>query len=211
MIPACDRPFGRVPFYFTEASLRQCCCRHKKNKMRTFPLLSIAASAALYFGFYHLNLWLFSGLQLHAGATWVFLPAGLRLMCTLVFGGEGALGVLLGSLAIVWLGFPLDPLTGVVMAFVSAGAPYLAYRAALMAGMPATLQRLSPASLGVLGLLYAFANSTLHSVWYTLRGVSSSFLHNWITMFVGDLLGTLIMVYVLKMLLALMRSNRRPA
>lgn len=179
--------------------------------MRFLPLLPIAASAALYLGFYYLNLWLFAGLQLHAGATWVYLPAGLRLMCTLVFGGEGALGVLLGSLAIVWLGFPVDPLTGVVVAFVSGGAPYLAYRAALMAGMPATLQRLTPASLGVLGLLYAFVNSTLHSVWYTLRGVSSSFLHNWITMFIGDLLGTLIMVYVLKMLLALLRSYWRPA
>ncbi len=179
--------------------------------MRLLPLLSIVASAALYFGFYHLNGWLFAGLQLHAGATWVFLPAGLRLMCTLVFGGEGALGVLLASLVIVGLGFPVDPLTGVVAACLSAGAPYLAYRAALRAGMPVTLERLSPAGLGVLGLLYAFVNSTLHSVWYTLRGVSSSFLNNWITMFIGDLLGTLIMVYVLKMLLALMRSYRRPA
>lgn len=179
--------------------------------MRVLQLLSIAASAALYFGFFYLNGWLFAGLELHAGANWVFLPAGLRLMCTLVLAGEGAIGVLLASLAIVALGFPVDPLTGAGAAFLSAGAPYLAYRGALRAGMPATLQRLSPAALGVLGLLYAFISSTLHSAWYVWRGVSPDFFHNWITMFIGDLLGTLIMVYALKMLLPLLRVYRRPA
>lgn len=41
--------------------------------------------------------------------------------------------------------------------------------------------------------------------------VSSSFAHNRVAIFVGDLPGTPIMAYVLKMLLALMRSCRSPA
>ncbi len=179
--------------------------------MSLTQLLSIAASAVLYFGFYQLNAHLFSAFQLHAGASWIFLPAGLRLICTLVLGGEGAIGLLLASLLIVWLGFPVDLLTGIVAAALSAAAPYLTYRGALLAGLPATLERLTAGGLGVLAVAYALMNATLHSLWYQLRGIHPSFLDGWITMFVGDLVCTLIVVYALKLLLALLRLVRRPA
>ncbi len=176
--------------------------------MTTVSLISIALSATLYFGFFHLNEWLFKDFELHSGANWIFLPAGLRLMCTLVLGADGAIGLLIAALALIYFSFSLDPFTGIVSALISSGAPYLVYLGALRAGMPVSLKKLSAALLSGLALVYALVNSLLHSVWFAARGVYPDFVAGWFTMFVGDLLGTLIMIYALKLILALFRRTR---
>ncbi len=167
----------------------------------TLQVLSIAASALLYFGFFHLNDWLFSALEVHRGANWIFLPAGLRLLNTLLLGGEGAIGLLLASFALSFGSVHNDSVTAAVAPFISAGAPYLIYRLALARGLPSTLEQLTPAALSVLIVLYAAASSFLHSVWYAMRGVSQNFLSGFAAMFVGDLIGTMIIIYLIKLLL----------
>ncbi len=177
--------------------------------MTLVQALSIILSAVLYFSFFWLNDWLFGMTAVHDGANWIFLPAGLRLLCTLIFAGEGAVGLLLASLMIGHFRTDsMDPLTQFGAAFISAGAPYLAYRAALKFGMSASLHKLSAAGLGILALAYAFASSFLHSFWFAARGFFPDFLHSWYVMFAGDLIGTLIMVYLLKMVLAVVRRFR---
>ncbi len=178
--------------------------------MSGLQILSIGLSAALYLSLFHLNGWLFEALELHAGANWIFLPAGVRLLCTLLFAGEGALGLLLASLLIVVLHFggTMDWLTGLVAALISSGAPYLVYRIACRVGMPATLQSLTAGRLSLLALAYAFASASLHSLWFALRGHFPDMMQGFVTMFIGDLAGTLIVVYAMKVLLAAFR--RRP-
>lgn len=175
--------------------------------MNFTQLSCIVASGALYFSFYHLNGYVFHALEVHAGASWVFLPAGLRLLCTLLFGAEGAIGLWLASLAIVHFSFGhFDIITALVSTLLSAGAPYLVYRLALRAGLPDTLAELTPLKLAQLGIAYAFANAALHASWYALRGVHPDLLGGFTTMFIGDLAGTLIVLYAIKMLLAVLRS-----
>ncbi len=177
--------------------------------MTLLQLLSIAVSAALYFGFFRLNSYAFQAFELHAGASWIFLPAGLRLLCTLLFAGEGAIGIWLASLLIVSLDFgQMDVMTALVASMLSAGAPYLVYRLALRAGMPDTLMALTPLKLMQLGIAYAIVSAALHSVWYALRGLHADFISGFITMFTGDLVGTLVMLYAMKMLLAVLRKLR---
>lgn len=179
--------------------------------MNITQFFSIAVSAALYFGFFRLNAYAFHAFQVHAGASWIFLPAGLRLLCTLVFGGEGAIGVLLASALIIAVDFPpMDPLTLMFTPLLSAGAPYLVYRLALRSGMPATLEQLTPLKLAQLGVLYALASAGLHSIWFALRGVHPDLLGGFAAMFTGDLVGTLIMLYAMKILLAVLRSLPLP-
>ena len=177
--------------------------------MSVLSLIFVLITATLYVSFHLLNDWLFKAFELHSGANWVFLPAGLRLMCTLVFGIEGAIGLLIAGLLLAMNHLSQDPVTGIVTAMISAGAPYLVYVGALRIGMPSSLEKLSPALLSVLALLYALSNSALHSLWFVARGIYPDLLHNWITMFVGDLIGTLIMIYVLKMTMSLLRRRAR--
>ncbi len=180
--------------------------------MTLLQFISIAISAFLYFTFFWLNDWMFGMTALHDGANWVFLPAGLRLLCTLIFAGEGAIGLLLASLLIgLMRTHSMDPFTHFGAALISAGAPYFAYRTALKIGMPASLEKLSAGGLGVLALAYAFASSFLHSFWFLVRGFFTDFLRGWSAMFIGDLVGTLIMVYLLKMILAVLRRARPAA
>ena len=68
--------------------------------MFRLQLISVLISATLYFGCFHLNMVLFKALELHSGANWIFLPAGIRLLCTLLLGVEGAIGLLIASLII---------------------------------------------------------------------------------------------------------------
>lgn len=177
--------------------------------MTLLQFISIAIPAFLYFGFYWLNDWLFAMTAVHDGAHWIFLPAGLRLLCTLIFAGEAVVGLLLAALLIGVMRIEtMDLLTAFGAAIITAGAPYLAYRTALKFGLPPSLEKLSATGLGILALSYAFTSSFLHSFWFALRGFFPDFLHGWSAMFVGDLAGTLIMVYLLKMILAVVRRTR---
>lgn len=178
--------------------------------MTGVQLLSIGISASLYFSLFYLNSWLFSSIELHSGANWIFLPAGVRLLCTLLFAGEGAIGLLLAALMIAVVGGSItsDWITALGAACLSAGAPYLAYRLALRSGLPATLERLTAGGLSMLAIGYAFANASLHSAWFSWRDHFPSFWQGFATMFVGDLIGTLIIVYAMKLALALAARRR---
>lgn len=193
-----------------KANRRDAADFHEHRMISTLQIVSVGTSALLYYGFFHLNEWLFSALEVHRGANWIFLPAGLRLLNTLVLGGEGAIGLLIASFALSFGLVHSDPITAAVSPFISAGAPYLIYRFALARGLPSTLEKLTPASLSVLIVMYAAASSSLHSTWYSMRGVSQSFLSGFSAMFIGDLIGTLIMVYLIKLLLMLWDRRRKP-
>jgi hypothetical protein len=177
--------------------------------MFRLQLISVLISATLYFGCFHLNMMLFNTLELHIGANWIFLPAGVRLLCTLMLGAEGAIGLLIASLIISIQTYgDMGIVTNLVSACISAGAPYLVYRLALINGMPATLEKLNAAKLAALCLVYAFVSALLHSVWYTLRSVNTDMLTGFTAMFIGDLIGTLIILYVMKIVLATIRRTR---
>ena len=180
--------------------------------MFRLQLISVLTSTMLYFGCFHLNMMLFDTLELHSGANWIFLPAGVRLLCTLLLGAEGAIGLLIASVIISIQTYgEMGLVTNLVSACISAGAPYLVYRLALINGMPATLEKLNAAKLALLCLVYAFVSALLHSIWYVLRSVHTDLLTGFTAMFIGDLIGTLIILYAMKMVLATVRRTRGQA
>lgn len=175
-----------------------------------FQLASIIFTAALYFVFFNLNELLFSKLEFAMGVNWIFLPAGLRLLCTLLFGLEGAIGIGIGSIVVILTNFPdFDLISGVGAATISAGAPYLVYRLAIMMGLPTSLEKLSPSMLSVLIVAYAACSAMLHQIWFVLRGMSADLLTNFAAMFIGDLCGTLIIIYTMKIAIAAVRMIRK--
>lgn len=151
-----------------------------------------------------LNTWLFERLEHVRGISWVFLPAGIRLLCTLLFGHAGALGLLIVSWLVCFLYFfPGDPERAFVGGVISALAPYLVYLGARHYwGLGASLSKISPDRLLLLSLAYAFANSFLHHVYFGWRG-QTELLHGLTAMFVGDLGGTLLVLYAIKLVLVL--------
>lgn len=170
---------------------------------------SIAGTVIVYL----LTLWLDELVFVHAAfptfVDWIYLPTGIRLLSTLLLGVDGAIGLLISGLLVDFFHyFPNDPVRAIAGAIFSATGPYIVYRIALECyGLKASLTNLTPRRLVVLAFAVAFANSTLHHVWFALTGNTQHWLKSYCMMFVGDLLGALILLYIVKGILALLPAQ----
>jgi hypothetical protein len=173
----------------------------------------VAATMIAFIAMLAANEWLFTRLEFVPGINWVYLPAGMRLLCVLLFGNAGALGLLLVSWLVCFLYFfPDDTIRSFMGGLIAAAAPWVANRIAQNAfGLRASLANLSPARLLVCILLYSLASPLLHHLWFAVRGGTDNLLHSFLVMFVGDLNGTLIVVYTMKGILALLPAPRQPS
>lgn len=173
-------------------------------------LVQVLATIVLFTAMLALNELLFRWLEFAPGINWVYLPAGMRLLCTLLFGEAGALGLLLVS----WLVgfeffFPGDFDRAFVGGILAALAPYLVYVVAKRwFGLDTSLRNLTPARLLALAVAYSLASPLLHHLWFAWRG-QSHLMPGFIAMSVGDFLGTLIVLYSIRGALALLRGRNR--
>lgn len=172
------------------------------SALRT-QILLVLATIILFLVMLVINEWLFRHLEFAPGINWVYLPAGVRLLCTLLFREAGAIGLLIVSwgVSFLWL-FPHDPLRAFMGGILAALAPYLVYRLAQrMYGLHSSLANLTPARLLVLAVAYSVASPLLHHLWFALQG-RDDLLRGFAAMFIGDLAGTLIVIYTIKLALA---------
>lgn len=143
------------------------------------------------------------------GINWIFLPSGVRLLSTLLVGFDGFVGLLVAGLLtdlLYW--FPHDPVRAIAGAILGSLAPYIVYRLALeFYDLRASLTNLTPKRLLVLAVAYSVANPLLHHLWFALTGATGRFLESFVSMFVGDLSGALIMLYAAKGILALLPKH----
>jgi hypothetical protein len=165
------------------------------------PLLHIGLSAALWVCVYYLNGWLFAALESTRTANWVFLPAAVRLLVVLLFGGWGALGLGVGTLITNGPIFGWMTLPSAAVATLSALAPYLAVQAGrVLLRLPATLHGVTGISLLQLGAMSAACSVLMHSVLFYILD-SANGINDLVSMLVGDVLGTLLLLYALRTLL----------
>lgn len=139
------------------------------------------------------------------GIGWIYLPAGTRLLCTLLFGRPGAVGLLItGWFACYWYYFPGDALRATTGAIAGAIGPYLVYVIAQeRLGLRASLTNLTPKRLLLCAVGCSVASPLLHHIWFAIHD-DANLMSGFAVMFIGDLVGTLIVVYTAKGLLALL-------
>ena len=118
----------------------------------------------------------------------------------LIFGGYGALGLVIGSL---WPGLDegkpwLDAaLTGLVSGLAPWAARWFSQR---YLGLQADLSNLRLGLLTQVALVFALISAISHQVLFLSLGLSEGFLRSTSVMAIGDLAGTLIVLYGLKLL-----------
>ncbi|WP_250508268.1 MULTISPECIES: hypothetical protein [unclassified Caballeronia] len=61
----------------------------------------------------------------------------------------------------------------------------------------------------ILTVAYAIAGSLLHNIWFYLQGDAQNITSRFLVTFVGDLAGTVIVIYTLKVLLHFLPVPRR--
>ena len=160
-------------------------------------LISIAA--ILYSASFLINSYVMGSFSFSLGVSWVFLPAGLRLLLTLLLGKNGALGIAIASIAIS-LGFYFeDPVLGIGAGIISGLAPYIAKLLVFPnKGSSRDLSQLDSKQLLNCVFVFSVVSPLMHQAWYSLHNKDGLFFEDLGVMIIGDLIGTLIVIYLAK-------------
>jgi hypothetical protein len=164
-------------------------------------LFGLVISAIAYSSLFYVNNWLTSELIFSLGVNWIYLPAGLRLFLTLIFGLPGALGITVSSFLISYYGdFQHDLGVCIGIGLISGFAPYLA-RVFVLRNIQISpdLSDLNLPKLLLCILVYAALSAGTHQLWFTVSGLedAGSFNH-FLVMFIGDILGSILLIAVIK-------------
>ena len=174
-------------------------------------VLGFLISAVTYTILFYINAWLTNNLTYGLGVNWIYLPAGLRLFLTLIFGLPGAIGIALASFMICYFGqFPPELITCIGIGLISGFAPYLARVFVLRnVNILPDLSNLTLQNLVVCILIFAALSAGLHQWWFALRGLNEagSFNH-FLVMLIGDVLGTVLLIGLIKYGLDLLKGFR---
>jgi len=160
---------------------------------------------------FYINDWLTTHLTYGLGVNWIYLPAGLRLFLTLIFGLSGALGIAFCSFFISYFGdFPREVTTCLGVGLISGFAPYLA-RIFVLSNIKieSDLSNLSINKLIACILIYSILSAGLHQWWFAVRGLDESgSMNHFLAMFTGDVLGTVMLIVLIKCSLDLLKHAK---
>lgn len=173
-------------------------------------LSMVAATIALFLATLAINEFFFLRFEFASGINWIYLPAGIRMLSTLLFGGAGAIGLLLVSWAVSFFHFfPNDPLRAFAGGILASLAPYLVYRIMQRHwGLQETLANLTTRRLLLCALSYALASPALHHLWFAFAEPERALLPGFVAMATGDFTGTILVLYAAKLLLSRWRPRQ---
>lgn len=175
--------------------------------------VAVVLGTALAYGvLFEVNTLLFSALTFSAGVSWIFLPSGLRLAFILVFGVSGALGIALASIITSLLFFfEGNWQSSIVTGLISGGAPLLARKFCVdFLGLGADLKGLNGLGLLKMAAVFAVVSPLLHQLWYLSQGLTEDFVRSTLVMALGDLFGSLVVLYLARWALLSVAHWRKP-
>ncbi len=174
--------------------------QHKAAMQLGYTALTVFVFLAMN----RVNEFLFAPFEHSSGINWVFLPAGIRLLATLLFGAAGFVGLLLVSLYLNFQHFAFpDQVRALSGALAGAGGPYLAYLFAKhWFDLGPRLKNLTAQRLLVTGVLCGIMSPAFHHAFMWVQ----TGLVDWTAfgvMMTGDIVGILIVLYLAKGLIVL--------
>ena len=184
----------------------------KQLGMPSEVTFALVISALSYASLFYVNDWLTSDFIFSLGVNWIYLPAGLRLFLTLIFGLPGAIGITLASFLISYYGdFPRDLILCIGIGLVSGFAPYLAKVFVINnVRLAPDLSDLNFQKLVICILIYALLSAGLHQWWFSTMALDNAGgISHVSVMFIGDVLGSLLLISLIKYSLDLLKKARK--
>lgn len=178
----------------------------KLNEQILYHLISITSIALAWVLLFKFNTLLFSYFEISHLINWIFLPAGLKLMAVLLFNIDALIGIFIGSLATA-LELNMHSRNVVFVSMISAVSPYVAFlftRCCLKIKL--SLHGLTTQQLLMMCLIYALLNALLHNLYFFHTGMTQKFFSSTLNMFIGDLLGAILMFYAFSLSIKLIRK-----
>ena len=185
---------------------------HIRNSSEWF--FGCAISALAYAFLFFINSWLTNDLVFSLGVNWIYLPTGLRLFLTLIFGLPAAIGIAIASFLISYYGeFPNDLTLCIGVGLVSGFAPYLA-RIFVISNvrLEPDMSNLSLQKLLICICVYAALSAGLHQWWFSTAALENTGgMNHFFVMFIGDVLGSLLLISLIKYSLDFLKKTRKTA
>jgi hypothetical protein len=160
-------------------------------------ILFVMGVTIAWIALFQLNNLLFSDINLSSFISWIFLPAAIRMLAVMINGWAGALGLFFGAILTNLSQLDLEPFNVLVLAGLSALGPLAAvHLCTRWLQLPVDLAGLKRSQLLVLAVVGAIFNVFPHNLFFYMTGMSDDAWSGVLPMFVGDLAGTLIVLYV---------------
>lgn len=171
-----------------------------------YHFIVVIAVAFAWVILYSLNHVLFETLEVSSLTSIVFLPAGIRLISTLLLECHAVLGLFIGGL-ITNLYTEISLENAIIINIISAVNPYLAYITSnAMFSIKSTLQTLSSKQLLFICSTYALFNAISHNIYFCLSAITDEFLIHFLKMFTGDFIGSILLLTICSVAFRLLRK-----
>jgi hypothetical protein len=163
--------------------------------------------------------WIFAWAEWVPGINLVYLPHGLRMILVIVFAEAGAVGIVLGSMVGGMDLMRTNPALGLSHSLVAGFAVWLAARFVIKPSLKSSLlpqtaggiAAIDGRSLVVLAFVSSVLNSLGHVLGWILFDTEAKQLEvRFATMFTGDLLGAVILLYALRALILFIERKQTP-
>jgi len=177
--------------------------------------LQVCMTACVWVIVFRLNTWFFGAFEwAELVINWIFLPAAVRLLSVMLFGWRGALGIWFGTMYLTHgTVFESNLFEALGVATLSALGPLVAVSLTMRhLKIQLDLQGLTANRLVVFAVVGALCNVIPHNLFFWIIGIAANPFDGVFPMFIGDILGTVIVFYTLRSLLvALERFMQRPS
>ena len=184
---------------------------HFTMLMRT-GMMNVIISVFAYTLLFYINSWITTELVFGLGVNWIYLPAGLRLFLTLIFGLPGAIGIAIASTLISYYGeLSSDLAICIGTGLISGFAPYLA-RIFVFSNvkLESDLSNLNLQKLLLCIVIYALMSAGLHQYWYATVGLENTgSMNHFAVMAIGDVMGSILLIALIKSSLDLIKRFKR--
>lgn len=184
--------------------MMRCRCTRIFFKIQHHTMQRFSNSAATIFGvcfsyylLFQLNDKLFSFTEFTSGVNLIYLPAGLHLLHVLIFGRDGAIGIGISS-AILDYGTHTESalFLGAMNGLITGTTAYFTRVICIQhLGMSPNLSGLTAAALLKISVIFAIFSPTMHQLWRSSYDPESNFITNTTMMMLGDLTGTLLLLF----------------
>ena len=172
-------------------------------------VLTLAASAIavalLWVLLFRLNRWALSSFDVTVFISWIFLPAAIRMLAIMACDWVGAVGLFAGALFTNQADPTISLTDGIVLAFLSSAGPLVAFWCCTrLLRLPFTLTGLTAKQLLVFATVGAALNAVPHNIYFFLSGRMTIPIDGLVPMFLGDLVGTMVVLYAVSLALRLL-------
>lgn len=170
-------------------------------------IICVVGIAVAWVLLFQVNMSLFSHLKQTHYITWIFLPAGLRMVTILLFGEIAILGLFAGALLSGFI-LQIGLSTAIVLSLISAINPYISVSISKrFLKIDDLLSNLSAPQLITLSLTSALFSGICHNIYFYYMHMSKQPLVDTVGMFTGDFIGCLLLLYIFSITIKFIRRS----